>query len=168
MLLENGRKQAMLEEESKCNVCKSQGGFTFIELIMVIGILGMLAAIGVQQLKFNRENAFDRQAQSIIRNLLTYAAIDTPQGGDGMGHGGSMALFGYPEVELPENVYWSVDNDDEDRWRFYFAHPGGITGFYFWVPGETYGGSLDDDLSVPPNRSDKLIENAANRAAVGI
>ena len=80
-----------------------------------------------------------------------------------MGNGGSFAVYGYPEVELPDNVYWKVDNDGDDRWRFYFAHPGGISGFYFWIPGDTYSGSLDDDLAVPPNRSDKLLSNAAYR-----
>jgi prepilin-type N-terminal cleavage/methylation domain-containing protein len=160
----------MLARKAKCNVWKDQRGFTLVELLMVIGILSMLAAIGAQQLKFNRENAYDRQAQTMIRNLLTYAAIDTPQGGDGFGNGGNMAPFGYSEVELPENVYWSVDNDGDDRWRFYFAHPAGITGFYFWVPGETYSGSLDDDCGgcADPNRSDKLFSNAAYRAPAGV
>jgi prepilin-type N-terminal cleavage/methylation domain-containing protein len=148
------------------SVFSNQRGFTFIELLMVIGILGILSALAVQQLKFNRENAYDRQAQAMIRNLLTYAAIDTPQGGDGMGSGGSMAPFGYPEVELPENVYWSVDNDPDDRWRFYFAHPGGIVGFYFWIPGDTYSDTLADDGF--GNRSDKLLSNASYRADAGL
>lgn len=144
-----------------------QRGFTLVELLIVMGILGMLVAIGVQQIKFNRENAYDRQAMAMIRNLLTYAAIDVPDPPAGMedqmGNGGSFAVYGYPEVELPDNVYWKVDNDGDDRWRFYFAHPGGISGFYFWIPGDTYSGSLDDDLAVPPNRSDKLLSNAAYR-----
>ena len=145
----------------------NQRGFTLVELIMVIGILGMLSAIAVQQLKFNRENAFDRQAQAMIRNLLTYAAIDVPAPPAGQedqnGSGGSFAHYGYPEVELPGNVYWKVKNDGDDRWRFWFAHPGGQTGFYFWIPGDTYADDLDDDLAVPPNRSDKLVSNIAYR-----
>jgi prepilin-type N-terminal cleavage/methylation domain-containing protein len=151
----------------------NQRGFTFVELLMVMGILGMLSAIAVQQIKFNRENAYDRQAQAMIRNLLTYAAIDEPDPPVGQedlnGTGGSFAHYGYPEVEIPSNVKWKVDNDGDDRWRFYFAHPGGQTGFYFWIPGDGYAGSLDDDLAVPtPNRSDKLVSNASYRADVGI
>ena len=158
----------MLGRKAKCNVFKNQRGFTMVELVMVIGILGMLSAIAIQQLKFNRENAYDRQSQAMIRNLLTYAAIDTPQGGDGFGNGGTMEPFGYSEVELPENVFWNVDNDDQDRWRFYFAHPGGITGFYFWVPGSTYSGSLDSDGESPPNRSDKIYTHADYRTDAGL
>jgi prepilin-type N-terminal cleavage/methylation domain-containing protein len=155
----------MILKRSK-SAFSNQRGFTLIELLMAIGILGILSALAVQQLKFNRENAYDRQAQAMIRNLLTYAAIDTPQGGDGMGNGGSMAPYGYPEVELPENVYWSVDNDPQDRWRFYFAHPAGIGGFYFWVPGDSYSGTLADDGS--GNRSDKLLANVAYRPLAGL
>lgn len=156
----------MLEKKPKSRVYQNQQGFTLVELMMVIGILGMLSAIGVQQIKFNRENAYDRQAQTSIRNLLTYAAIDTPQGADGLGNGGSMEVYGYAELNLPENVFWGVDNDDQDRWRFYFAHPGGVTGFYFWVPGSTYSGSLDTDGT--GNRSDKIFSNVAYRAAAGL
>ena len=148
----------------------NQRGFTMVELLIVMGILGMLAAIGVQQIKFNRENAYDRQAQTMIRNLLTYAAIDEPNPPSGQenqnGIGGNLAVYGYPEVEVPGNVYWTVFNDGTDRWQFWFAHPGGITGFYFWIPGDAYGGSLDNDGA--GNRSDKLLINALYRPAAGI
>ena len=156
----------MLGKISTCNSLKNQRGFTFVELLMVIGIMGMLSAIAVQQIKFNRENAYDRQAQATLRNLLTYAAVDTPQGADGLGTGGSFSPYGYSEVELPTNVAWGVDNDGADRWRFYFAHPSGKTGFYFWIPGDAYAGSLDDDGS--GNRSDRIFSNAAYRAGAGV
>lgn len=133
----------------------NQRGFTMVELLMAIGILGMLAAIAVQQLKINRTKAYDTQAQAMIKNVLTVAAIDTPQGGDANGQGGSLVGAGYPDVEIPGEVYWSVDNElPDDRWRFFFAHPSGLYGYYFWVPGDTYSGSLDNDGS--GNRSDKL------------
>lgn len=133
----------------------NQRGFTMVELVMVIGILGMIAAIAVQQLSINRTKAYDTQAKAMIKNVLTVAAIDTPQGGDTSGLGGSLVGAGFPDVEVPADVYWSVDNDGADRWRFYFAHPNGLLGYYFWVPGDAYSGSLDNDGS--GNRSDKLV-----------
>jgi prepilin-type N-terminal cleavage/methylation domain-containing protein len=147
----------------------NQRGFTLVELMMVMGIIGMLSAIGIQQVKFNRENAYDRQSQASMRNLLTAAAIDVPQGGDTAGQGGDLGFLGYPDLEIPVNVYWSIDNDGADRWRIYFAHPAGRMGYYFWVPGDAYGGSLDTDGS--GNRSDKIfyddLPNSYRKAANG-
>ena len=147
----------------------NQRGFTFVELLMVIGILGMLGAIAVQQIKFNRENAYDRQAQAMMRNLLTYAAVDEPAPPAGQenqnGTGGSLAIYGYPEVEIPAKVYWNIMSV-ADRWQFWFAHPGGQSGFYFWIPGGAYSGDLSDDGA--GNRSDKLVSNVAYRPIAGI
>ncbi len=144
----------------------NQRGFTLIELLMVMAILGVLSAIALQQLKNNREKSFDRQAQAMIRNVLTVAAIDTPQGVDTGGVGGNLKDAGFPEVEVPANVNWSVDNDGDDRWLFRFAHPGGGTGYYFWVPGDTYTLSLDTDGF--GNRSDKIVVNTSYRVDLGL
>jgi len=144
----------------------NQRGFTFVELLMVIAILGVLSAISLQQLKNNREKTFDRQAQAMMRNVLTYAAIDTPQGGSSAGVGGNLAGAGYPEVEMPSNVAWSIDNDVDDRWLFKFAHPGGGMGYYFWVPGDAYTLSLDTDGF--GNRSDKILVNTSYRTDLGL
>lgn len=135
----------------------NQRGFTLVELLMVIGILGMLSAIALQQITVSRTRSFDSQAHTMMRNVLTVAAIDTPQGGDTSGQGGSLVGAGFPDVEFPPNVYWSVDNDGADRWRFYFAHPSGLMGYYFWIPGDAYGGALNDDGA--GNRSDKIFED---------
>jgi prepilin-type N-terminal cleavage/methylation domain-containing protein len=156
---------AMMFKRPK-SALSNQRGFTLVELLMVIAILGVLAAISLQQLKNNREKSFDRQAQAMMRNVLTYAAIDTPQGGDSAGVGTDLAGVGFPEVEIPANVHWSVDNDGDDRWLFKFAHPGGGTGYYFWVPGDTYALSLDTDGF--GNRSDKILVNTSYRVDLGL
>lgn len=141
----------------------NQSGFTLIELMMVVAILGVLSAISLQQIKHNRESAYDRQAQSIVRNLLTYSAVDEPitdsPGAllDDSGTGGnSYGSFGYPEVNIPVGIYWHIINDDvsgDDKWMFFFAHPGGKMGYYFWIPGDK-SNATDDGSG---NRSDKLF-----------
>jgi prepilin-type N-terminal cleavage/methylation domain-containing protein len=145
----------------------NQSGFTLIELMMVIAILGVISAIAVQQIKHNRESAFDRQAQAIIRNLLTYSAVDEPITNvpgallDDSGSGGaSLGSYGYPEVNIPVGIYWRIINDDvsgDDKWMFFFAHPSGKEGYYFWIPGDKCN-ATDDGSG---NRSDKLLSDIA-------
>lgn len=50
---------------------RENGGFTLIELLLVIGILGVLAAIAIQQHALYRQRAFDAIAESDLRNAGT-------------------------------------------------------------------------------------------------
>lgn len=52
---------------------KQQSGFTLIELMVVIAIIGILAAIASAQLIQYRQRAFDKSAQTDARNFLTAA-----------------------------------------------------------------------------------------------
>lgn len=148
-------------------------GFTFVELIMVIAILGMLAAIGVQQISFNRQNAYDSQAGTTLRNLLTVVAIDEPSGNPGDtffslgGGGGNLAALGLPNVEVPKGVSWTINNVDSagnpehDMWLFWFAHPSGKSGYYFWIPGNECNADLDVN-GYPSDRIDSNTDTIAN------
>ena len=142
----------------------NEGGFTFIELMLAIGILGMLSAIAVQQFKYNRQNAYDSQTISVVRNLLTHVAIDEPTGVSTMAVGGTLANVGIPEVEVPPNVAWNVlnvnnpGNPTHDMWQFWFAHPSGKFGYYFWIPGAACN-AMDDAGDGSGNSSDHLFFN---------
>jgi len=68
---------------SKLNAKKDQKGFTLIELMIVIAIIGILAAIAIPQFNSYRKRAYNTSAKADAKNIYTAAQVyftDNPSG----------------------------------------------------------------------------------------
>jgi len=143
----------------------NQRGFTLIELMMVIAILSILATIGFRAYNDNRQQAADAQIITLVRSLVTYATVDEPALPQDSTEGKStLSQVGYPEVVVTNNVEFTIAKDAAKRWQFTFAHPGGRTGYYFWIPANDCGATTDG-FGFP---SDAIQIDPAFRAVVGL
>jgi type IV pilus assembly protein PilA len=53
------------------NISRNDSGFSMIELLVVISIIGILAATAIQQYQSYRSRAFNSRAQSDLRNTIS-------------------------------------------------------------------------------------------------
>ena len=81
------------------NYLKRNDGFTLMELLIVIAILGILSAIVMYQFSSYQQKSYDAQAHSDLRNAVTaeeayYASAQTYKSGTDNGPGNSRFLEG--------------------------------------------------------------------------
>ena len=145
-----------------------QRGFTLVELLLVIAILGILATLGFKAFNENRKQAADAQAISFTRNVMTYVVVDEPVAEqDSSENRATLSQAGFPEVDVQGNIEFIIANGADDMWQFWFAHPGGKTGYYFWTPGDLCS-RTDDNGDGTGAPSDTIETDPGYRAPLGL
>src|SRR5436190_461734 len=57
--------------DNTINATRRNAGFTMVELLVVIGIIGVLAAIAIQEFALYRLKSFDATSEADLRNAAT-------------------------------------------------------------------------------------------------
>jgi type IV pilus assembly protein PilA len=120
----------------KLNKMKDQKGFTLIELMIVIAIIGILAAIAIPQFSAYRQKAYNSKAIADLRNAATaqeayfvdeqtYCSTTGP-------------LIGHPYgLYLSDKVAFSINTATVNNYVMEAYHPSGSATYIIRGPGDS-------------------------------
>lgn len=111
---------------SSIRPCRSDLGFTLVEILVVVAILGILAAIGISHFSVYRQRSFDMHAKTALRQVVN---AQEAYHNDNQGY--SSEVEDLPAYKASTGVQVLLSTADSSRWTGSAYHLKGEKTFCF-------------------------------------
>jgi len=102
---------------------RGHGGFTVIEALMILAIIGILAAIIIPQVFYRSTDAANKSARNVLRNAMTAQEVCFVN--EGSYTGDVLVLINGYGFKVPDKVVFTIVRADKEGYEMEAYHMDG-------------------------------------------